>query len=238
MNRECILATLTLLLAGAAPSQAVVPTPSPAAPPAAVAAPADNAPKGSIVFDDDGGRTQMVPRREGEGREAKYHGGPVLAHGSVQAVFLGSAWRQPENREKEAVAMKALQAPASAALLAKYKVKPWEASLPLVEDLTGDPLSAPALSDLEVQARLDALVNGPVDPNAVYVVFLAPGLGSTLGAKRTEKDYVAYHNDYHATGGLVRYVVVPYDADAARWTAAALAGLHQAVVNPEGNGWY
>jgi hypothetical protein len=81
-------------------------------------------------------------------------------------------------------------------------------------------------------------VNGPVDPNAVYVVFLAPGLGSTLGHKKSEKDYVAFHNDYHAAGGLVRYVVVPYDADAARWTAGALAGLHQAVINPEGNGWY
>jgi hypothetical protein len=235
MNRACMLATLTLLLAGASSSYAAVPTQAPAAPGAASS---EKAAKSSIVFDDDGGRTQIVPRREGEGREAKDHGGPVLAHGTVQAVFLGSAWRQPENREKEAVAMKALQARMSGESLAKYRVKPWEASLPLVEDLTGDPLSAPALSDLEVQARLDALVNGPVDPNAVYVVFLAPGLGSTLGAKRTEKDYSAYHNDYHAAGGLVRYVVVPYDADAARWTAGALAGLRQAVINPEGNGWY
>jgi len=235
MNRASILATLTLLLAGASSSQAAVPTPSPAAPPAATA---DNAPKGSLVYDDDGGRTQIVPRREGEGREARYHGGPVLAHGSVQAVFLGSAWRRPENREKEAVAMKALQAPVSAESLAKYRVKPWEASLPLVEDLTGDPLSASSLTDLEIQARLDALVNGPVDPNAVYVVFLAPGLGSTLGHRKSEKDYVAYHNDYHAAGGLVRYVVVPFDTDAARWTAGALAGLRQALINPEGNGWY
>ncbi len=228
MNRASILATLTLVLAAASSSHAAQ---SPAAPD-------NNAVKGSLVYDDDGGRTQIVPRREGEGREAKFHGGPVLAHGSVQAVFLGSAWRRPENREKEAVAMKALQAPVSAESLAKYKVQPWEASLPLVEDLTGDPLSAASLTDLEIQARLDALVNGPVDPNAVYVVFLAPGLGSTLGHRKSEKDYVAYHNDYHATGGLVRYVVVPYDADAARWTAAALAGLRQAVINPEGNGWY
>jgi hypothetical protein len=230
-----MLATLTLLLAGASSSYAAVPTQSPAAP---TAASPEKAAKSSIVFDDDGGRTQIVPRREAEGREAKYHGGPVLAHGTVQAVFLGSAWRRPENREKESVAMKALQAPTDVGSLAKYKVKPWEASLPLAEDLTGDPLSAPSLSDLEIQARLDALVNGPVDPNAVYVVFLAPGLGSTLGARKSEKDYAAYHNDYHAAGGLVRYVVVPYDADAARWTAGALAGLRQAVINPEGNGWY
>jgi hypothetical protein len=234
MNRACILATLTLILAGASSSQAAVQSPPPAAPGAAL----EKAPKSSIVFDDDGGRTQIVPRREAEGREATYHGGPVLAHGSVQAVFLGSAWRQPANREKEAVAMKALQARMSAESLAKYRVKPWEASLPALEDLTGDPLSTPTLSDLEIQARLDALVSGTVDANAVYVVFLAPGLGSTLGAKRTEKDYAAYHNDYHATGGLVRYVVVPYDADAGRWTAGARAGLHQAVINPEGNGWY
>lgn len=235
MNRACILATLTLILAGASSSYAALPSQSPAAP---AAAPSQPAVKGSLVYDDDGGRTQIVPRREGEGREAKFHGGPVLAHGSVQAVFLGSAWRQPENRDKEAVAMKALQAPVSTESLAKYKVKPWEASLPLVEDLTGDPLSTSSLSDLEIQARLDALVNGTVDPNAVYVVFLAPGLGSTLGARKTEKDYAAFHNDYHAAGGLVRYVVVPYDADAARWTAGALAGLRQAVINPEGNGWY
>ena len=72
----------------------------------------------------------------------------------------------------------------------------------------------------------------------VYVVFLAPGLGSTLGPRATDKDYVAYHNHVHSAAGVIHYAVVPYDGDLSRWVSAARQSLHQTLINPEGNGWY
>ena len=98
-----------------------------------------------------------------------------------------------------------------------------------------------SISDLEVQARLDGVASGargPLDLHAVYVVFLAPGLRSTLGVTSSEKDFVAYHNHFHAAAGVVRYVVVPYDRELSRWLENARRSLVQALVNPEGNGWY
>jgi hypothetical protein len=95
------------------------------------------------------------------------------------------------------------------------------------------------ISDLEIQSRLDNLLSGEtLQANSVYVVFLAPGLGSTLGSKTSARDFAAYHNHFHAAGGVVHYVVVPYDNEPARWLAAARQSLAQALINPEGNGWY
>ena len=70
------------------------------------------------------------------------------------------------------------------------------------------------------------------------MVFLAPGLGSTLGAKSSAQDFAAYHNHLHSSAGVFHYVVVPYDENASRWISAARQSLHQALINPEGNGWY
>src|SRR5438270_750428 len=72
----------------------------------------------------------------------------------------------------------------------------------------------------------------------VYVVFLAPGMRSTLGTSSSETDFVAYHNYFHAAAGLVRYVVVPHQEGFGRWLAAARQGLVQALIDPEGTGWY
>lgn len=208
--------------------------------PQATAAPVlENAPAGTVVFDDDGGRAQIIPRQEVAQKTATYHGGPVVSHGSVQAIFLGSAWREPANRALESRAAAALTGREHAGALAKYGVEAGELPALVQEDLL-DPLESRPVSDLEVQRRLDALfANGTtVDSNAVYVIFLAPGLRSKLGESSSEKDYVAYHNHFHGAAGVVRYVVVAYDADFSRWLGNARQSLFQALVNPEGNAWY
>ena len=235
MNRSFILATLALVLTSGSGLQAAE-KPQPAAAPAPPVL--EKAPRGTVVFDDDGGRAQIIPRQAVAAGEASYHGGPVVAHGAVQAVFLGSGWRDRENRAKEAEVMKELGSPAAASL-SRYGIKPWEPA-GFLEDPAGDPVAGKTINDLEIQARLDGLVGGgePIDANAVYVVFLAPGLGSTLGSKSSEKDFAAYHNHLHAAAGIIRYVVVPYDAEFSRWAAAARQSLQQALINPEGNAWY
>src|SRR5262249_42013918 len=153
-------------------------------------------------FDDDGGRAQMIPRKEVAAREATYHGGPVVAHSNVQAVFLGSGWHERENRAKESRVIDALKEQAgkeSAELLAQHGITGWEANGTAVEDLAGDPLSGKRISDLEIQIRLDNLLGrDPVAEGAVYVVFLAPDLQSSLGSRLSERDFAAYHNHFHA----------------------------------------
>jgi hypothetical protein len=107
------------------------------------------------------------------------------------------------------------------------------------EDLL-DPLDTHLVSDLEIQRRLDRLVSGSDrEAPAVFVVFLAPGLRSTLaGQSISGRDFAAYHNHFHAAAGVVRYVVVPYEPDASRCQSAARLGLFEALINPEGTGWY
>jgi hypothetical protein len=190
------------------------------------------APAGTVVFDDDGGRAQVIPRGVVPKHEVSFHGGPVVQGGSVTAVFFGSAWREKVNREKESRALDGISRRAGGSL----------PGLPATaqEDLL-DPLEGKAVSDLEIQRRLDALVTSghePVDAGMVFVVFLAPGLRSTLGTSTSDNDFAAYHNHYHSAAGVVRYVVVPYEEESVRWLGNARQSLAQALMNPEGNAWY
>jgi hypothetical protein len=190
------------------------------------------APAGTVVFDDDGGRAQVIPRGAVPKREASFHGGPVVQGGSVTAVFLGSGWREKANRDQESRALDTVTRRANGSL----------PGLPATaqEDLL-DPLDGKAVSDLEIQRRLDALVTSghePVDTGMVFGVFLAPGLRSTLGTSSSDKDFAAYHNHYHSAAGVVRYVVVPFEGESSRWLSNARQSLAQALMNPEGNAWY
>jgi hypothetical protein len=236
MSRAIILATLALTLTGGSASRAAE---KPQAPAPAVL---EKATPGTVVFDGDGGRAQIVPRKAVPLQEATYHGGPVVSRGTVQAVFLGSTWSKKENRAQEAGILSVLrrEGGASAKSLSSYGIKPWELAGQPIEDLTGDPLQGSSISDLEIQIRLDGLLGGagPLDAGTVYVVFLAPGLGSKLGPQATDKDFVAYHNHVHSAAGVIHYAVVPYDGDLSRWASAARQSLHLTLINPEGNGWY
>jgi hypothetical protein len=203
------------------------------------------APAGTVVFDDDGGRVQVVPRRGvPPPAEVSYHGGPVVTGGTVQAIFLGSGWREAGPRGREARALEALVGGGGAAIgaaLSRFGLEAREL-VGLAREDPLDPLAGASVSDLEVKARIDALASGeargPRDLPAVYVVFLAPGLRSTLGVSSSEHDFAAYHNHFHAAAGVVRYVVVPYDRELSRWLEAARRSLVEVLVNPEGNGWY
>ncbi|HYL04528.1 MAG TPA: hypothetical protein VE075_00710 [Thermoanaerobaculia bacterium] len=204
----------------------------------------EQAPPGTVVFDDDGGRVQIVPRRAVPPSAASYHGGPVITGGTVQAIFLGSAWRDEGPRGREAQALEALAGRGGVAIgaaLSRFGLEAREL-VGLAQEDPLDPLGGASVSDLEIQARIDGMVSGgahgPLDLHAVYVVFLAPGLRSTLGVTDSEQDFAAYHNHYHAAAGVVRYVVVPYDRELSRWLENARQSLVQALVNPEGNGWY
>jgi hypothetical protein len=256
MNRACTLATLVLILAAGrldagrgsdcrlsrhsllVAAAAADPSPERGAPPAVLEA----APAGTVVMDDDGGRVQIVTRAAAPGGEITDHGGPVVTRAAVQLIFLGSGWRDAANRGREAGMTQALaESAAAAAPRSGGASRSQSFSLPPREDRL-DPAAGRTISDLEIQARLDELLaNGTIGPlavDSVYVVLLAPGIRSTLGSTSSETDFTAYHNFFHAAPGLVRYVVVPYEPQLSRWLASARQGLTQALVNPEGTGWY
>ena len=195
-----------------------------------------------MVFDDDGGRAQIIPRQDRARQEATYHGGPVVPRGTVQAVFLGSGWRNRENQGKESEVMRALRGQAGRGRRARSRGTASRRGNPpalRLEDTAGDPLSGTRHlrpRDPGPPGRHgDGGSRSTPTPSTSSSWRRASARSSDRGPPR---DFAAYHNHYHSAAGLVRYVVVPYDADLARWAAAARRSLRQALINPEGNGWY
>jgi len=241
MDRHRMLATLALGLAiGSLSAPSTVARERAAAPGAFL----ESAPRGTVVFDDDGGRVQIVPRQPVARRELSHHCGPAISGGDVHPLFLGNAWRDPASRRREAQMLAALVSRGGSATfpsLAPYRLAPPEMHGPALEIAAAAPRTR-SVKDLQVQDRLNRLATAkgaaPLAPEDVFVVFLAPGLGSTLGASSAARDYAAYHNHLHTAAGVVHYAVVAYDDDFDRWLGAAQQALVEALVNPEGNGWY
>jgi hypothetical protein len=73
-----------------------------------------------------------------------------------------------------------------------------------------------------------------VAQNTIYVVFLPPGIQSTVGSAVGAKDYLAYHSHFHSDYGEVHYVVVPFSADVQLERRAAARSILEASLNPEG----
>ncbi len=98
-----------------------------------------------------------------------------------------------------------------------------------------------SLSDLQIQARLASMLrDGTVPPprqETVYLVFLAPGIRSTLASAVGGRDYLAVYNHFHASQGEIRYIVVPVDADPTKEIRTASRALLRELIGPEGDVW-
>lgn len=184
----------------------------------------------ATVFDDDGGKVEIWRHGEAE-RTLEFHGGAVLQEPLVQVLFLGAQWKQADL----ASAKHAVQSEIGRLALP-------EAIRPVTMVGNRD-LDAPkAMNDLAIQASIDrAMRDGALplrDERVVYVVFLAPGIRSTLGEHRPRHDYDSYHSHFNVHDTNVRYVVVPFNENTAAMTAAAAKSTMRAILNPDGDGWY
>jgi hypothetical protein len=193
-----------------------------------------------MVFDDDGGKAQIVPADLSVTGEKKFHGGEVMKSAQQISIFLGSGWGDREVRSRETSLLDLGATHAShLAELQTNKVKLVRAAQG-VEDFAD--LSKTRVNDLTIQRKLaDMLAAKTIpqpDPNAIYVIYLAPGINSTLGAHKAGADYAAYHNYVHLDAGEVRYVVVPFHQDANHHGAAAARAFADTALNPNGMGWY
>ena len=208
--------------------------------PAKPAASLDRPEEPNLVFDDDGGKTQILPPDLSVAAEKKFHGGEVMKFAQQVSIFLGSAWGDAQVRTRQ-VALGDLgsRQTAGGEELSKNNVRTLSAA-PKVEDFSD--LKNTRVNDLTIQRKLSDLLASKAipapGPSTIYVVYLAPGVNSTLGANKAGLDYAAYHNYVHLDAGEVRYVVVPFHDKEDRHAAAAARAFADTALNPNGNGWY
>ena len=208
--------TLALLMLAGAVSVSVSTTPA-LAQQNAVAKPSaslDRPEEPNLVFDDDGGKTQIVPADLSVVAEKKFHGGEVMRSAQQVSIFLGSGWGDPQVRSRQ-VTINDLATRRSAVLeeLKKNHVGT-QSALPAVEDFSD--LTGTKVNDLTIQRKLSDLLASKAIPaptaSLIYVIFLAPGVNSSLGAHKGGLEYAAYHNFVHLEAGEVRCERVVVDA--------------------------
>ncbi len=200
------------------------------------AKPADTAPaKGNFVGDDDGGLTEIVAADPTAQGPRASDAAPVMKSVQQVSIFLGAGWGDQQVRSRQSRLLDLGASPAKPALadLRNKQVEVLPAA-PRVEDFSD--LSKGTINDLTIQRKLVEMLASHAIPaptsNTVYVVFLAPGITSTLGTSKAGTDYSAYHNLLHAEAGDVRYVVVPYHENADRHSAAASRAFTDTAFNP------
>ncbi len=190
------------------------------------------------LFDNDAGRVEVF-RHGGTSRELTFHGGAIVREPLVEIDFLGD-WSAPSASDrKTALRQRTEQISASEGFqgTAAYGIRTTGLLIS-----ARDVIATGKLNDLHIQAKIDAaMTSGSLpnrDANVIHLIFLAPALQSTLGDGVALRDYHSYHSHFHTQDVNVRYVVVPYDADASRMADAARASLLRAIINPDGDGWY
>lgn len=195
----------------------------------------------NFVFDDDGGKAQIVPPDFAVPGPKTFHGGAVLTSAQQVSIFLGAGWGDQQFRGREAslLDIAAITGNTHMAELQKHNVKTLRASSRL-EDFSD--LSKTRVNDLTIQQKLSDLLQSKAIPapgaGTVYVVFLAPGVDSTLGGNKAGTDYVAYHNFVNLEAGEIHYVVVPFHPDTEQHTAATARAFAETALNPNGRGWF
>src|SRR5258708_1358035 len=195
----------------------------------------------NFVFDDDGGKAQIVPADFSAAGPKTFHGGPVLTSAQQVSIFLGSGWGNSQFRGRETSLLDVTAAVGNAhvAELKQHSIKTLRAA-PQLEDFSD--LSQSKVNDLTIQQKLSDLLKSKAIPapaaGTVYVIFLAPGIHSTLGGLQGGVDYAAYHNFVNLEAGEIHYVVVPFHENAEQHSTAATRAFAEAALNPTGQGWF
>ncbi|HZR28021.1 MAG TPA: hypothetical protein VFA71_04520 [Terriglobales bacterium] len=192
----------------------------------------------NFIRGDDDDQVQIVPRQEATAAISlpkKNHGGAAMTAIQQVPIFWGKGWAENEARSRQAALADALTGDvASSSELQGRAIKTLRAA-PSVNDFSD--LSATVVNDLAIQRKLVDLLQTKAipapGPHVVYVVYLAPGVSSSIGASKAGTDYLAYHNVVNVEAGKVRYVVVPYNQNAALQRTAAARACNDTAVNPD-----
>ena len=199
----------------------------------------DNQPQS--VTNDDRGRAFIIAADTPPLSATGSHG-RVIAEPQQHSVFLGKGWETGSLRAREpelANLLVGINDQSQLNALDQRGVRNFYAatsSQEKTDQLAGDR----SISDLEIQSVLSGMLrDGSLkQPNAstIYVIFLDPGLRSTLGTMIAGKHYLAYHNFFSLSGIKVHYVVVPFEANRETARQVALRAFLAATLNPDGPG--
>jgi hypothetical protein len=193
----------------------------------------------SVAVNDDDWRVEIVPPFALPSRELGYHGGPVVERPTAVLVFMGEGWAAARVAEVQSAFVGDMP---GVGRLARYGVRA-NPSVTTQRATIWTPENGfsrqGGLTDLEIQAQLERIPSAPNAKDTVYVLFLPDSLAAFLGDKLGGGDFLAYHNQFASRdGGQLRYVVVPFRHEGAQLAQAALRSFVQAVINPDGTGWY
>jgi hypothetical protein len=195
----------------------------------------------NFAFDDDGGKAQIVPVDFSVAGPKTFHGGPVLASAQQVSIFLGAGWGDMQVRGREASLLDVTASVGNAQVteLKQHSIKTLRPA-PQIEDFSD--LSQSKVNDLTIQQKLSDMLKSKAIPTptagTVFVIFLAPGVHSTLGGLQGGVDYAAYHNFVNLDAGEIHYVVVPFLENADKQSAAATRAFAETALNPNGQGWF
>ena len=192
------------------------------------------------VINEDGGRSFIIKPSSAPLHGVVKPGNPIVAELQQHSIFLGSRWAEPAQRARE---------PQLSSLLANIRdhAQLDELDQSGIKNLFGvttsqeklDVESDRKINDLEIQSVLTTMFKEGSLPRpndgAIYVVFLDPGLHSTLGSLIAGKHYVAYHGFLNVSGAKIHYAVVPFQADPKAAYQIALRALVVAALNPTGS---
>lgn len=186
----------------------------------------------NFAFDDDGGKAQIVPKGLAAASAKKYHGGAIMKSVQQVSVFLGEGWAKNDVRSRQAGLSDLLvNNSALVTALASQKIRTSQAA-PVADDFS----AVNGVNDLDIQRKLGEMLDNKAIPaptaSTIYVVYLGPGVSSTLGGLKGGIEYAAYHNVVHVEAGEVRYVVVPFEAETTTHRAAASRAFAEACENP------
>ena len=192
------------------------------------------------VINEDGGRSFIIKPSSAPLHGLVKPGNAIVDEVRQHSIFLGSHWAESAQRARE---------PRLSSLLVNIHdhAQMDELTRSGIKNLFGattsqEKLDVPSdrdISDLEIQSVLTAMFKEGSLPRpgagAIYLVFLDPGLHSSLGSLVAGKHYVAYHGFLNASGTRIHYAVVPFQADSQSAYQTALRSLVVAALNPNGS---
>jgi hypothetical protein len=180
-----------------------------------------------------------------------FHGGPVLTHVEVEALFLGSSWSIDPTLNSQAQQLTAfLQNITNSTFMDTLTGAGYRVGRGSYLDASMDLIALPSvIDDTRIQQEITAaFTTGSLqapDANRLYVVFVAPDLTVTYGGENSITGFFGYHDDYSGPGGaVISYAVVTYPGPVGgtypglsvfeTLTKTAAHELAESVTDPEG----
>jgi hypothetical protein len=193
--------------------------------------------------------------RGGGGGNLVNHGGPTLTNARVVAIFWGPSWSS-----SDPISTSIASYIASFGTTGEYNVITQYSSIQKANLSSDNPAvwydsSTPPtnVTDADVRAEVSKFLAGhSFDPSAVYEVFLPNGVYSSYGSATScggpNLRYCAYHGNFNATAGDVKYASMPYPScggcQSSGFTATqnlehfTAHETREAVTDADGNAWY